>query len=315
VAMMIPAPVLAKSSKSGGKLVKSVTFYNADNETGSWNAYSRTTYKYDKKNNPVEVKNVSLKSYLGIPVSGGVQYMNTYKYKYKGKTPKSGKAYDGAGFVRAKRTYKGGKLATWTTDSKSSKKKLIDGKVVEYANFDATVGNATYFKNKLQKATSVRSTSLNSDNDASDYTDSTVYAWSQKKGVPSVMYATSVRTGTYTSWDEVWDDEENEWVATKKVTKSYDGTPSTRYAIFNTKGLVVESGNIVDGKNVDRVAYVYTMKKGRVDTVVKYSVDSKGNPTPLTMMKFAYTKTKISKTRNFNMINSMVGLSSDFRWY
>jgi hypothetical protein len=299
VALMIPVPVAAKSS-GGGKLVKSVTYYTVDGSGQGWEVARKVTYKYGKKNTPAEYTNTSYTTFLGIPVRGD---SDTYKVKY-GK--KSAKKYDTAGFVMGKDTFKGGNLVSWSSDSKWSEKRKNEttGAVTDWAAFNATVGHASYFKNGLMKAEDSTESYADSDNDNYAYTENAVYAWTQKKGVPSMMVKTSVKNGTEQFYDYYED---------KVYVEKYDGKAKTEYAIFNAKGFVVESGNVEDGKNVPDTAYTYTMKKGKVDTVVIYSVED-GKPTPQRMMKFAYTKKSVSKTYNLKVINSLVGCEG-FRWF
>ena len=284
LALMVPVPVAAKSN-GGGKLVKSVTYYDVD-DSGAWalrdpeDGSAKVTFKYGKKNTPSAVTYTWYNTFLGVPVSGG---SSTYEIKYKGNKATE---YDTAGFVSSKSTFKNGNLTSWSSDSKESWK-TKEGK--DYARFSAEVGHASYFKNGLMKAEDYTSSSMNSDNVSTVSTSNAVYAWTQKKGVPSMMYRTSVAS---------YNDNEAE----------------TSYAVFNSKGLVIEEGSVVDGKNVPDYAYVYTMKKGKVKEAVVYSIDEKGTPTPLTMMKFAYTNKSISKTTNLKMINDLVGCAG-FRWF
>ena len=293
VALMIPVPVAAKSS-GGGKLVKSVTYYDAQS-SGGWQITSKVSYKYGKKGMPTEVEEVYYNDFfLGVPV-GGTKVTETYKYK--GKTAK---AYDSAGFYTGKTTFKGGKVASYSGESKlSEKRQKEDGTYYDYAQFEARVGHASYFKNGLAKATDFASSHQDSDNFTSSYTSNTVYAWTQKKGVPSAVVTTTV----------------GNQVINGKASEG-NGTPYSNYALFNSKGLTVESGYVdKDGKNVPRNVIQYTMKKGKVASAVVYSVDDKGVPTPVSMMKFTYTKTNASKTKYFNMMNSLVGFTSGyFNW-
>jgi hypothetical protein len=295
VALMIPMPVAAKSS-AGGKLVKSVTTYGVDKTGQGWefsDYYTdKVTYKYGKKNTPTEITYTNYTTYLGVPVAGS---STTTKIKYKGKTAKE---YDTAGFVNSKTTFKKGNAVSWSWEYKwSEKRKNAAGAVIDWANQDASIGHASYFKNGLMKAQDRTDAGVNSDNDSYTYTENSVYSWTQKKGVPSLMYATTVENG------------KDDW------GRTYDGTPSTKYAVFNTKGLVVEEGYVVDGKNVPDKAYTYTMKKGKVDTVVVYDVDPETKqPTPEKMMKFKYTNKSVSKTFNLKMMNSLVGCDA-FRWF
>lgn len=290
LALMVPVPVAAKSN-GGGKLVKSVTVYTPD-ASGNWalgndRGADKTSFKYGSKNSPIEITNTDYTTYLGIPVSGN---SSTYKIKYKGSKATE---YDTAGFVSGKYTLKNGSLTSWSWDRKSSSK-TKEG--TDFAYLDAGIGHASYFKNGLMKAEDSTYSGMDSANNSYAYTNNAVFAWTQKKGVPSLMYATYVTTGK--------DDDGYE----------YNGTPSTRYAIFNTKGLVIEAGDVVDGKNVPDTAYTYTMKKGKVKEAVMYSIDSKGTPTPEKMWKFAYTKKSVSKTFYLKMMNDLVGCDG-FSWF
>ena len=233
---------------------------------------------------PTEITTTSYDSYfLGVPVSGS---SSTREIKYKGKSAKS---YDSAGFLAGKRTYKGGKLASYSTDDKTTSRAVKDdGKTVyDLTEFSATVGHQSYFKNGLAKASDYTASYLDSDNKSWAYTENTVYAWTQKKGVPSAVVTTSVKTGK-DSW------------------RTFDGKAESEYAIFNSKGFAVEIGKVKEGKNVPEYAIQYTMKKGKVASAVVYSIDDKGVPTPAAMMKFAYTKKSASKSKTFNMINSLI---------
>ena len=300
VALMVPMPVAAKG-KAGGKLVKSVTYYSPE-DGGGWTATSKVAYDYGKKNLPKAITTTSYtKHFLGVPVGGESE---TVTVKYKGKTAKS---YDSAKFLTGKRTYKKGKVVSYTSDNKTSEKKEKNGAYVDFATFTATVGHISYFKNGLRKASDKTFAYQDSANASYSYTSNDVYAWVQKKGVPSMMYKTSVLNGTAMMYDE----DDNPIGQT-----TYTNEPETGYAIFNTKGLTIESGKVVDGKNVAKYAIQYTMKKGKVDTAVVYSVDEKGTPEPVSMMKFKYTKKSVSKTGYLNMMNSLVGHNNGaFRWY
>lgn len=291
VALMIPVPVAAKSS-AGGKQVKSVTYYDVDGSGQGWVVDRKVSYTYGKKNMPTEVTYTHYTTFLGVPVSGS---SSTFKVKY-GK--KSGKEYDTAGFVSGKFTFKGSNITSWSSESKwSEKRKKADGTVVDWASMSAQVGHAAYFKNGLMKSEDATYSGTNSDNNQYAWTQNAVYAWTQKKGVPSMMVQT--------------------WVANGKDEDgfTYDGKAQTYYAIFNSKGLVVEEGVVSEGKNEPFAAYTYTMKKGKVDTVVRYYVDPETKqPKPSQMLKFKYTKKSVSKTYNLRVINSILGVDG-FRWF
>jgi hypothetical protein len=292
VALMIPVPVAAKSS-GGGKLVKSVTYYSPQ-EAGGWQVTGKTTYTYGKKGMPTAITDTTYNSYfLGVPVGGESE---TRTVKYKGKTAKY---YDSAGFIQGKATFKGGKTVTYSWNDKTSDKVMKDGKWIDFATFTSYTGHYSYFKNGLAKASDSTYTYQNSDNDSEAVVTNSVYAWTQKKGVPSAVVATFVRNAVYNGKP----DEDN-------------GKAESSYAVFNSKGLTIESGEIVDGKNVPSYSIQYTMKKGKVDTAVVYSIDSKGVPTPARMYKFKYAKGSVSKAKYFNMMNSLIGHTTGvFDWY
>jgi hypothetical protein len=119
----------------------------------------------------------------------------------------------------------------------------------------------------------------------------TVYAWAQKGGIPSLVYTT-------------------------KADSFNGGAPSEPemyYTVFDGKGLAMESG--IMEKNVPKASYkfTYAMKKGNVDQVVVYNATT---GKAVRMYEFKYNKTKISKTRYMSMINDIVGYSEgDLCWY
>jgi hypothetical protein len=288
VALMIPVPVAAKSSKGSGKLVKSVTYYNYNTSKGRFEASSKTTYTYDKKNNPNEIRKDSYKgSFFGIPTGADTQ-ISTLKYKYKGKTPKSMTKKNAAGVVEETRTYKKGLVVrkngtsnyTWT----------IDG--VEKAGCDTEDKYFTYGKGGFISESAGGEINVYPDGSRSDYTDARVaYAVTLKKGVPT-------------------------FILTQYTYK--DGSISKEYAKFNDKGLVVEEGNIDTKTGAPTATYVYnyTMKKGVVKSVVGYSINSKTKAPELDgMWKFDYTKTKTAKNRYCKMVNDLVNAEVDFNWY
>ena len=290
VALMIPVPVAAKSS-GGGKLVKSVTYYDAK-PSGGWQVDRKVSYNYGKKNMPTSVETLSYnKFFLGVPVGGT---KDTETFKYKGKTAK---AYDSAGFYTGKTVFKDGKTVSYSAESKLSEtRQKEDDTYYEYAEIAAEVGHASYFKNGLAKASDYAYSLQTSDNRTVSSTSNSVYAWTQNKGIPSAVVTTYV----------------SNVILNGKAVEG-NGTPTSRYALFNSKGLTVESGHVdKDGKNVPDWVIQYTMKKGKVASAVIYWIDTKGVPHPDTMMKFSYTKKSASKTKYFNMMNSLVGHTAGY---
>ena len=194
VALMVPMPVAAKS-KSGGKLVKSVTEYTISDDATKWIPSSKTTYTYDKKNNPKEEKELSYDILIfdTVPLGGSVS-TTTFKYKYKGKTAKSLKKMNEVGRVIESRQYKKGKVVKVLTDYVDIEKNDAGAWVDNSSHY---LGAYAYSKNGLPSVASyVNTYTDNSAPDGSSESNFTFFA-TQKKGVPSYMfrsYASGKRT-------------------------------------------------------------------------------------------------------------------------
>ena len=340
VALMIPVPVAAKGG--GGKLVKSVTVYDYKT-SGRWEADYQTAYKYDKKNNPVELTTTNYYGhFLGVPTRGS-KSVSTVKYKYKGKSPKSAKVKDGAGKVTSTRKYSKGRVVGITSANATSEEttqydSATDTYVFKGDNITSTATNKTASYDKYGLATSYSyaysqneqsasgATSADSDNETHFYTIT------QKKGVPSMIidseasgYAWSNASGS-SSYQE---NADGTWTSTYNgVVESGKDTVLTQgYATFNAKGLVVEEGTITTdtttGKQKVRPSkrYEYAMKKGKVTQAVKFSLTTNADgvvtkATPTQMYKFKYAKAKASKVRYLSMINYFVDCGTGFfAWF
>lgn len=299
-ALMIPAPVAAKSSK-GGKLVKSVTEYKYNETKGRWEKDYKYNYTYNKKAYPKEIKTTSYGGYFfGIPTDAEV-YVSTTKYKFKGKTPKSMKLKNSAGVVEQVRKYKKGRLTSVTSTSKSS---WDDDKGYEINNGATAIS----YNKKGLAVYSVRNsngTEVNSYGSESRVgTTATMYTVTHKKGIPSRIVATSTYNGSTTYSDD-------------PEPSTYSGS-DIDYTNFNKKGLTIESGYIDTATQVAKANYIiqYKMKKGNVKTATVFMVKDNGTTVPVRMYSFKYNKTKISKARYFNMINSIVGHhNAFFSWF
>lgn len=286
--MMVPMSVSAASKTSGGKLVKSVTEYGLNDAGTGWIAQEKTMYTYDKKNNPTEIKTLDYDGYLlGVPVSAEVS-LTTVKNKYKGGSLKSATFYNEAGTQTGKDIYKKGKIASWNGAFSTSNQQGTE------FNNSSRVGLVTWGKNGFV-ASAISTNAWNAvENgavtDSSVSTTTTTYSWTQKKGVPSIVYATSVSA----------DDPSDSW---------------TNYSFFNAKGLRTENGYFTsDGAAHKSTLITYTMKKGVVKEAVVWRVDDEatGKVSPIRRYVFEYNKTKVSKTRYFNMINVLVGYGTGF---
>lgn len=288
VALMIPVPVAAKSSKGSGKLVKSVTYYDYNTSKGRFEAESKTTYTYDKKNNPIEVREDNYTgSFFGIP-TGATSEISTLKYKYKGKTPKSMTKKNAAGVVTETRKYKKG-LAV-SVNSTSNWSATVDG--VEKAGCRTENTFYTYGKKNFisESAGGSLSVAPSGSSTANTY-DRVAYAVTLKKELPTFIL---------TQYTE------------------QDGSIYKTYAKFNDKGLVVEEGWIDTKTGAPTASYVYnyTMKKGVVKTVVGYFINPETKAPQLSgMWKFDYTKSKTTKNRYCRMINDLVRAEVNFNWY
>lgn len=293
VALMVPMPVAAKSS-AGGKLVKSVETYYISDDGAKWIPSSKTTYTYDKKNNPKEVKTLDYEKMIfdTIPISGSTT-TTTFKFKYKGKTPKSLKVMNDVGRVTTSRQYSKGKVAKVYSD-------YID--IVKDETTKAFVDNSEHYlnayaydKNGLVTVRSFVGT-YNDGTSEANYT----YFIQQKKGIPSYIFQ-SYASGKFTD-------------KAGKV-ETYPAEKSGWYETYNGKGLAVQSGNFdaETGKYTARYTVQYVMKKGKVaEAVIFEFVD--GKEKPLTKYVFKYNKTSVSKARYMKMINSFVA-DMPFFWY
>lgn len=307
VALMVPMPVAAKSGKAGGKLVKSVEYYSYnDGQDGKYGTADdkyvpeyKKVFTYDKKNNPKEIKTYDYDTYfLNVPVSGDVS-IDTFKYKYKGKTPKSMKAMNNIGYVTATRKYKKGKVTSFNGVDYLYTSTREDG--VEVENSLKSSGSVAY--NKKGNITATCSVSSRIDMGVADGTteSNATYYVVQKKGIPSYIYA----TGNY-----------KETAADGTVDFEDYSLKGGSYATCNGKGLVVQSGRYEKEANKYTASrnIQYVMKKGKVSEAIIYSVVD-GKEEAVGKYVFKYGKTKISKQRYMNMINSFTSWRDYFFWY
>ena len=293
VALMIPVPVAAKSN-GGGKLVKSVAVYSINDDATKWVPSYKTTYTYDKKNNPKEVKTVHYYNVIfdSIP-TGGSTTTDTFKFKYKGKTTKSLKVLNDAGYVDSSRQYNKGKVAKVYSDYidivKDEKTKAFVDNSEHYLNAYA------YDKNGLVTVRSFVGTG-NAGTTESNYT----YFIQQKKGIPSYIFE-SFASGKFTD-------------KTGKV-EPYTASKSGWYETYNGKGLAVQGGyyDAETGKYNANYTIQYVMKKGKVAEAIVFEIVD-GKEKPVTKYVFKYGKTSVSKARYMKMINSFVS-DMPFFWY
>ena len=342
VALMIPVPVAAKSS-GGGKLVKSVTVYDYQKASGRWKAISQDSYKYDKKNYPVEIGETTYTEwFLGVPVNGNKK-VSTIKYKYKGKSPKSAKVKDGSGKVVSTRKYKSGKVVSIASASMTSDEVtdwVGDTEVFKGDNVYASNGTTNISYNKSGLAVSTTYAGANSEKyvsgsaDAGTNNNTNFYAITHKKGVPSLIirsnangYTSSSVSAGGSSSSSYQRNADGTWVRVNNGVTTYGKTDVTNYySTFDKNGRVVEEGEIdIDSttglqKIFPTYRYVYSVKKGKVNQVVGYSLETNEygvvtKITPDTLWQFKYTKAKASKVRYLSMINSFLGATGFFAWY
>ena len=88
---------------------------------------------------------------------------------------------------------------------------------------------------------------------------------------------------------------------------------------YNGHGLVKSMIHITrHGKRALKARFVYNMKKGRVASVIKYTVNSRGRLQKDTKYVFRYKKYKTGHRRYSNMINDILGVYTPFGmfpWY
>jgi hypothetical protein len=314
LAMMVPMPVMAKSDSNGSRLLKSVTYYDYNTKTNAYRVSSKTSFTYDKKGYPSEIKRVSYDDwFLGIPTSGdsALRYL---KYKYKGSNPKSMTMANDAGFVTASRKYnkKGQVVGFADNDGVTTINAVWDPKLEDYVYEDngkesswKDNGTIAYDKSGLVSGSCYVGQSMDNGVKGNTVEENATYYVTQKKGLPSYIYQSA---GNYKVTDN-----------TGKVVWYADyGKDGGAYLTCNSKGLATLYGRY-DAKNNKYVVggnIQLVMKKGRVTEAVITYIDSKGKETVEGKYVFEYTKTKISKQRYMNMINSFVtGWGDYFFWY
>lgn len=162
------------------------------------------------------------------------------------------------------------------------------------------------------------------------------YVATQKKGVPSLIVANRSNSRTRTSAAGTYFEQNNadgSWIENDNGTVSSGKSEHiwNDYAMFNGKGLVIETGEIrVDTKTGVQTVFPsrridYVMKKGKVAQAVVYSLDTTENngvvtvtkQEATTMYQFKYAKAKANKVRYLSMINSFVGTAGGgaFTWF
>lgn len=303
VAMMVPMPVMAKSSDKGGKLVKTVTYYSYNEKTNTYRPESKTSYTYDKKNNPSEIKTVDYGDwFLNIPTKG-VTRVTTQKYKYKGKNAKSMVAKNDAGFVVSSRKYKKGRVVSFASQSVSTMGYITDEKTGEpyYVNTGKETstkssGSVAYDKAGTVKAGCYVMSGLYEGKSEGTFETNEQYYVVQKKGIPSYIYT------SYRNWKRT---DEN-----GKVTSGVD-TDGGEYITCNSKGLVTQTGwySTKYNKYTADNNVQYVMKKGNVAEAVVTYIDIEGKEKVSGKYVFTYTKTKTSKQRYMNMINDIIDVT------
>lgn len=327
LALLIPAPVAAKSS--GGKLPKSVTAYRYQTNTGRWLKDETVSYKYNKKNYPTRIETKSFGSYfLGVPMQASIT-VETAKYKFKGKTPKSMKLKNTAGVVIDTRKYKKGNLVSSTSKNQYSWTDEDDNGNVIGESTSSTTSTVTikYSKKGLPTTSAVAYQSASSGSQPYSGVSNYAYTVTQKKGIPSEIkqFETSWVEGTASGTDSpdgTYTYTENGVTETGK-----DSDVSYNYAKFNKKGFVVEWGRLRVNVATQAATYVpyykvqYKTKKGKVTQATLIDVDANSQTgvvtkeTPSRMFKFKYTKKNASKARYFKMVNTEIGYDSYFNWY
>jgi hypothetical protein len=262
IAMMVPMPAAAASSK-GGKKVKAVETYGY-NENGVMQLREKISYKFDSKGNIEESQFTTDFSHFGPIAWGGNTTVTTFDNRYKGKTLKSVTAKDASGAVLYKDTYKKGHVVKSVSSYFQNESGAVEN----------TVSNYSYTKKGLPSA----EITYGAANDGSSWTWSATYALSTKKGL--------VRAAN---------------INTAMTHKFSDGTTDSyadrRYAYYNDKGLVTEYGYYNDkGVAVPWSRYSYQMKKGRVTMATELVYDAaKGTWSTGNIYKFIYSSANESK--------------------
>jgi hypothetical protein len=319
VALMIPVPAAAKAkSSSGGKLVKSATYYEYDlGKDGKYGTAddkyvvtSKRSFTYDKKGNPTEIKTAWYGDhFLGIPTNATLD-VQTLKYKYKGSKAKSMTQSNEAGFVTDSRKYTNGRVTSFSGNYGVYSSVWVEndpetGMTLKEVgeNSRKTNGTIAYDKAGLVTAESYAWTSVTNGAIAASGVSNAAFYVVQSKGIPSYMYQSA-----------------GNWTITENgKTTTYDySVDGGSYASFNSKGLLTQEGyyNKKDNKFNAYGVVQYVMKKGTVAEAIIFDVNSMtGKQIPVGKYVFEYNKTKVSKQRYMNMINSFVSDEFDWFWY
>lgn len=323
VALMVPMPAMAKSksSKSGGKLLKSVTVYEAEDayseQNARWRVDSKISYTYDKKNNPSKKTTTNYYSYFGVIPMRGSTSTTTFKYKYKGKKAKSMTEKDDAGFIVGQYTYKNGKRASYSkTDAETYRNTAVtpavdvESKVIESGSIaydgNGNVVGSCYVESG-QNPWYVTDYDWNRDVVNSYRESNSVYSVTLNKGLPSYIVEAS---------NGKWSASHTDGTVTGDTWGSTDGTAD--YESYNDKGLATQYGwyDGTEKKYNASQTVEYKMNKGVVTEAIVFNVDYEtGKQTAVRKYEFKYNKTKISKTRYMNMINSFTSGMGCFFWY
>ena len=304
VALMVPMPVAAKSSKAGGKLVSSYTEYSWNANSNRWEKQQKVEFTYDKKGNPTKTAYTNYGDhFLGVPTwQNTVTY--TAKYTYKGKALKSMKEKNEAKSVTEKRKYSGGKAVNVMSTEYTSRFDSV--KKIEKVTVKDENTAYTYNKNGLviSELEATNWTYNDGTQPEAEY-QAWTYAVTHSKGVPSLIQA--INGGS--SWNTV---AEGQGQAAAVTYPDF-------YSLFNGQGLVVEEGRYTDkGTKPEANRWVeYTVKKGKVTQAVVYETnDDTGVKEAVKRVTFKYGKKSISKVRYLSMINDIVDTwNSEFNWY
>ena len=268
----------ANAATKKGRLVKSVTrqYYNTAKK--KWINDTKETYKYNKKGDPIRIKTVDY-SEKGEQVDSWT-VKNTFKYTKKSvrKSRKSSWKTD-EGF----KSYS----ENWTYDKKGNPKKLVYSESDEDGRWENHTHAYTYTKKGWYlKKDNYTWRDHYMDEEDDDFTGKDKYTVKQNKYLLKSIIS-------YRFEDSIW--EKNETMS------------------FNKRGFISKCKN-ADGS--DTTTYRYTMKKGRVTTVVE--TYKSNEDTSKYRYKITYTKKKkIGKIRYAKMINDIVTAGSYqlYPWY
>ena len=274
------AAVQASSKKSGPMLVKTVTSYQIDYNTGKWTKYMKMDYKY-KKGYPSSIRTYDY----------AARHASTSKlsYTFKKKRPKKMNKYNGEGKLEWAVTY----FSNGTINNmKVSDEYGSRQRIYQYGN------GGPYFTLVLHYS-DLRNPEQGTPDGSMEEVDS--ISVTTKKG----LLKKTVNTGIYANVNE---NEEKQWVRFNGLYR----------ADYDSDGILKgTSAKFRYGPSDKEYNFKVKKKKGRITQVIRQNWQKKtgrGKWVDVEKIVFKYTNQKVDKQRYSMMINEHI-IGSDNNYY